>query len=168
MKAPLKAPQGPEGGFSSFKGLRTLALDLSTTSTGWAIGNGSPEAWGTIKPPAKAGVIERIAFVVDESLKLFRDFAIEAVAIEESNYARNMKVARALLGLRGALVLEFWRASGKEPAAFHRLSILKALGLKAADGKEGVIRLLAAQGYNAETEDEADAIAVLLYAFRPR
>ena len=142
-----------------------LALDLSTTATGYAIGSeGRPFAFGTIIPPKACKTLgPRLVHIVEALVELRERHSCTEVVIEEFNYLRGMPAIRALAGLRGAVLYEFSRADCVVKFA-NRPVFLKALGMPGNAKKDAVMRWAAAHGFVVRNDNEADAIAVYMGA----
>ena len=141
-----------------------LALDLSTTSTGYCIGKAGadkPKTIGTITPDRRWALEKRIAFIVGEILILMRSEAIGAVYCEALFYMRGAQAVRAIFMLHGAVAYELFNLA-KPCFYINQMSAKKSLGLKGNCKKFEVFNEIVARGIKVKNEDESDAVAVFL------
>lgn len=153
-----------------------LALDLSTTQTGWAYGSEGttrPSAWGSIKPKSKINRPDRIQEIVRDLLPFVQDPQTLRIVAEDLNVGSqqrkdgekshgNMRSVIALAELRGAIQYEAWRA-GIEVEYAHPSTVkaaLKIQGLKGLPTKDDIRIVLDRIGIETANTDESDAVAV--------
>jgi Holliday junction resolvasome RuvABC endonuclease subunit len=142
-----------------------LAIDPSTTSTGWCIYNTEldyAEDYGTIQPKVK-DPIKRIMVIRNEIKELMRVWKPELVVIEDLSVTRNAKTTKILAGLQVELEILCVHYNMLyylvRPAEWR-----KVVGIKGRDRKtqkknaiEYVKRRELADKVN---EDEADALCI--------
>jgi Holliday junction resolvasome RuvABC endonuclease subunit len=143
-----------------------VALDLSTVSTGVAIGNpGNSSALmcTTIAPKSKDST-ERafaIAEAVAEMCRECSKLGPVVLAIEELHSIRNMKTTRVLAMLLG-MVMQSTHGIVQSVVMVHQATAKSAVGAGsfAQAGKEAVQAAVSARGHAFKNADEADAVAV--------
>lgn len=155
-----------------------LALDISTTQTGYAIGaKGRRPKWGVFRPGGMPRE-ERIQFIAASVAQAVRETGCTQVVAEEisvSSYKRadgskadgNMKTAIALGEAHGAIKNELIKLRIRMTvfnlsSARAQLGIRKDLGIKGAPKKEHVQQWLRNQGMPTVNDDEADALVIWL------
>lgn len=85
-----------------------LGLDTSTTSTGFAvIDNGKLISYGTIEPPKKAELLDRIIYIEQYVKQIIKAKEIDYVVIEQLAVMRSANTTRVLAGLLYHLLVEF-------------------------------------------------------------
>ena len=151
---------------------RIIGIDPGLVTTGWGIieSNGSNLrfiACGTIAPPTKAPLSERLAFLHHELTKLIKTHQPQTAAIEETfvtaNGASTLKLGQA----RGALIVTL-AASGLPVAEYAARLVKKAIvGTGTADknqmGQMVTVLLPAAREMlTACKHDAADALAIAI------
>lgn len=149
-----------------------MALDLSTTSTGVAMGCPATPALRTltIKPhtEAKASAHERIVSVTEQVVNLYRDLQSATnsspyVVIEELASIRNGKTTKMLARLHGAVEYALKRCGAPAVMWVHQATAKARLGLPPTrSDKAAVMKRVKALGYRPSNFDEADAVAVYL------
>lgn len=88
--------------------MRTMGIDSSTTSTGWAIiDEEGIVASGVIKP--KGETIERIIEISQELCKIYRQYEPIEVHIEDLSVTRNMKTLKSLSGLLYVIITSLYK-----------------------------------------------------------
>lgn len=81
-----------------------LALDVSTTSTGYALYvGGKLTQYGFIKPTGKDWLV-RVRKMADKVTELSRDFNIDTVVIEDTFFLKNIKTVKKLCLAQGILL----------------------------------------------------------------
>lgn len=81
-----------------------LALDVSTTSTGYALYVGDKlTQYGFIKPTGKDW-LTRVRKMADKVTELSRDFNIDTVVIEDTFFLKNIKTVKKLCLAQGILL----------------------------------------------------------------
>lgn len=136
--------------------MRILALDVSLTSTGYAVGEGSDYKLGTIVPPkaAKSGM-PRLAYIRDCVLDLARGATM--VVLEGYNF--HSKTSAVMLGEIGGII----RLALFEAGIFYvevPPNTLKKYATGKGKGQKAGILVAAGNrlGYAGDNDDEADAL----------
>lgn len=81
-----------------------LALDVSTTSTGYALYVGDKlTKFGFIKPTGK-GWLVRVRKMADKVTKLDKEYSIDTVVIEDTFFLKNIKTVKKLCLAQGILL----------------------------------------------------------------
>ena len=143
-----------------------LGLDTSTTSTGFAVmENGKIISYGTIEPPKKLELLDRIIYIEEYVKQIIKAKEVDYVIIEQLAVMRSANTTRVLAGLLYHLLIEFrkrdlltvlvrpneWRAKchikGKTRPELKRNTINYVLDKYGVD----------------VNEDEADAICIAEY-----
>ena len=160
--------------------MKTLSLDLSTTATGYAIGQpgGISSQIGTILRPKRKDMEEgeMYMFFIEEICRLVTVNRIELVIAEQLNVSVNMQTTRVLAGLRGAVVYQLKKMYDLdvlffEPSKFRKTAGLDLTGLPRNKGarrqeiKHRTMELTKKMGISPEDDNQADA-ALLLKAAR--
>lgn len=88
--------------------MRTMGIDSSTTSTGWAIiDEDGIVAAGAIQP--KGQTIERIIAISKELCQIYREYEPIEVHIEDLSVTRNMKTMKSLSGLLYVILCDLYK-----------------------------------------------------------
>ena len=88
--------------------MRTMGIDSSTTSTGWAVIEGEDiVASGVIRP--KGETIERIIKISRELCQLYNEYKPKEVHIEDLSVTRNMKTLKSLSGLLYVILCDLYQ-----------------------------------------------------------
>jgi crossover junction endodeoxyribonuclease RuvC len=83
-----------------------LGLDLSSVNSGYSIFDGSNlVSYGSIIPDKKMNHSEKLAFIYDEINKLFKQFNITAVSIEDQHLRQNVDTLKLLSRIGGVAML---------------------------------------------------------------
>lgn len=145
-----------------------LAIDPSTTSTGWCIFNTDMdyyEEYGTIKPTTKEP-IRRIIEIYKQLRELIRVWKPELVVIENLSVTRNANTTKILAGLQVQIeILCVWL--NLLYAIVRPSEWRKVVGIKGKTRKEQKANAIqhVTHKYNIKVnEDEADAICIGEYA----
>lgn len=157
-----------------------LALDVSTTQTGYCIGapNTKPR-FGAIRPPASMSRTERIAYIAAEILMLAKAMRAKRVVMEQlsvTSYKRqdgtkadaNFKSAEAMAECRGVIKhvlrpLFVAVTDANMQSARARLGIRASLGIEKGGVKKAhVLQWLRNHQIPVDNGDEADAIVIWL------
>lgn len=144
-----------------------LGIDPGTRKMGWAVllpgvrGGFEVLASGTLQPPARSGLNERLGIMLDELQKLMDGHAIGALAVESAFVHKNPHTALALGQARGLpIALAASRAIPVFEYAPARVKKhLTGSGRATKEQVRQMIRILLALDH-LPPEDEADAIAV--------
>lgn len=166
---------------------RTLALDLSLNSTGWAVGMAGkpPMTTGVLRPDLKTD-IQHWRYISKSLVELAKHYDAGNIAFLEWGSSPNPQAAKANFGLRAAIMLAFDEI-GLEAQGYWESSCRKVLGInispkltaaeaedwerrrkknpkapKKRDMKVRVVEVLAAMGLIFDTHDEADAAVLLM------
>ncbi len=164
--------------------MRILAVDLSSTQTGWAVGeHGSqiPQAIGTITPPSRTKTLGgRFCFTIESLLRVYKEHKCENIVCEMLNHFRGAGTVRALAGISGALIYAHRKANHKD-VLFLRVSEARSVAGVDTSGKKKVLvkgklkgepdflkkRALArcaSLGIPAKNYDEGDAVIIFIGA----
>lgn len=84
-----------------------MAIDPSTTSTGWCIYENKPIKYGRICPNKTLEYIDRVIYILKELNALKSKYKPEIIIIEQLAVTRNAKVAQMLAGLQVAIEVMF-------------------------------------------------------------
>lgn len=145
-----------------------LAIDPSTTSTGWCIFNTDMdyyEDYGTIKPAVK-NPIRRIIEIYKQLRELIRVWKPELVVIENLSVTRNANTTKILAGLQ--LCIEMLCVSQSllytvvRPSEWRKVVGIK--GRTRVDQKANAVKYITRKYKIKVNEDEADAICIGEYA----
>jgi crossover junction endodeoxyribonuclease RuvC len=146
--------------------MRILGIDPSSAATGYGLlesggGDYAVLAYGTIKPPRRASLAEKLLAIKTGVEKLIAEFKPEEVAVENPFHARNIKTAIILGQVRGAVLVAV-AAAGSPLFEYSPLEIKKAVtGYGQAEKLQvGVmIRALLRLEDKTMEEDASDALA---------
>jgi Holliday junction resolvasome RuvABC endonuclease subunit len=144
---------------------RFLALDPSSTVTGWAVFDDDRlVAWGKIDTK-KVEYSFRFQFIVNELVKVRQEYAFQEVAAEETKFAWK---GRQIAALRIAFVsIQKWTERNKLPFRKYNVSSWKnsVLGNQHAtkDDTAATVRMIFPRLPAGLGEHEVDAIGVGLY-----
>ena len=151
---------------------KILALDLSTTCTGFCFDSEKGMEWVSVKPKGKSRE-ERIFILAQAVVDLVFVQGIETIVAEDMNYMHgpkaNLTSILAAGELRGAINF-YLQHSNKPPLEYINLSTIKQVlkirdafpGIKGQVKKEHVREWLKRKGIITKNEDESDACAVYL------
>lgn len=88
-----------------------LALDVSTTSTGYALYVGDKlTQYGFIKPTGKDWLV-RVRKMADKVAELDKEFSIDTVVIEDTFFLKNIKTVKKLCLAQGILLGQLPKAN---------------------------------------------------------
>ena len=88
-----------------------LALDVSTTSTGYALYVGDKlTKFGFIKPTGKDWLV-RVRKMADKVVELDKDYSIDTVVIEDTFFLKNIKTVKKLCLAQGILLGQLPKAN---------------------------------------------------------
>lgn len=144
-----------------------LALDTSTRSTGYCVmADKHIQAYGTIVPPKRFELLDRIIFIEKEIKELIYAKSVEFVAIEELVSFRNASSTRALLGLLMHLQIELKKKNVltmlTRPSEWRKSCGIS--GKRREEYKANAIKHVK-DVYNLNVnDDEADAICIAEWA----
>ncbi len=160
--------------------MKLLALDFSTTQTGWAFGpiekGPYPEAWGSFTAPKNhrpsriAQTVKYLgAFIRDPETVRFVAEDIAAAPFKRKDGTKgnaNFKTGLILAELRGAFQFELWNERGIELELANQstvkstLALNKSFSFKGTPNKDDLRIIFDQMGMVTENTDESDAIAV--------
>lgn len=146
--------------------MRILGIDSSTSSTGYAVLDGSKLiSYGTIKTPKKADLIDKIIYVEEHLKQIIKAKKVEVVIIEDLAVTRNAAITKALAGLLYDLLVEFRKREmlvvQVRPSQWRKTCNIK--GKKREELKQNAI-IFAKTKYGIDVnDDEADAIGIANY-----
>lgn len=147
--------------------MKILSLDLSTKSTGWAIGeNQQLLAYGCIMKNSK-NVVARIVEMKNEIDNLIRTYHIEKIIMEEVRPDYNAHTGKVLMWLQAAVVIAAYENNPKIECDFigasswrAMLSIKQGRGIKREQLKPKDIKYVQDKYNITVNDDEADAICI--------
>ena len=158
--------------------MKVLALDLSTTSTGYCIYDNEkvdygyiqhPKnkilSYGVIKPSKKQDAIDRIIYIEKEIKELIIAKEVEYVCIEELSSMRGASTTKVLATLQGHIEVELRKKDMLvikcRPSEWRKC---KVKGRTRQELKSSAIEYIKNK-YDLEVnDDEADAICIAEYA----
>lgn len=146
--------------------MNILALDLSTKSTGWAVGDDVLLAHGCITKNSK-NVIERIISMKNQIIKIIDFYKIDKIILEEVRPEFNSHTGKILIWLQAAVIIAAYQINHSIQYQFIGasewravLSIKQGRGIKRDQLKPKDIAYVKNK-YNIEVnDDEADAICI--------
>lgn len=147
--------------------MRTLSLDLSTKSSGWAVWeDNNLKSHGCIVKNSK-DVIKRITQMRNQVINLIRFYNIDKVIMEEVRPDYNTHTGKVLIWLQAAVVIAAYQLKPKIEYDFINasewraaLNIKQGKGIKRNQLKPQDIQYIKDK-YNIEVnDDEADAICI--------
>lgn len=147
--------------------MKTLSLDLSTKSSGWAIWEDNNLIMhGCIVKKSK-DVIKRIAQMRDQVISLIRFYNIDKIVMEEVRPDYNSHTGKVLIWLQAAVVIAAYELNSKIEYNFINasewraaLNIKQGRGIKRDQLKPQDIQYVKDK-YDIEVnDDEADAICI--------
>lgn len=148
--------------------MRLLGIDPGLLHTGWGIidvdGNRlSHVANGTIDPPAKAPMAERLKFILEGLNAVLADHHPDEAAVEETFVNKNPDTTLKLGLARGAALLAPALAGLPVHEYATRLVKKSVVGTGRADkGQVGMMMSVLLPGAKIAGEDAADALAVAI------
>ena len=146
-----------------------FGIDPGSIATGYGVVAvaGNRARWldsGTVRPPAKAGLAEKLQVIYDRLMELMAQHHPGYVCIEEAFYAKNVHTTLVLGHARGVAMLAA-RKSGAHVAEYSPRTVKKSVVGSGAASKEQVgymIRMLLSPPAGHDQEDACDALAVAL------
>lgn len=143
-----------------FKSNNYLALDLSSSSTGWAVyKDGSCVEHGVVKPRNKSAFFYRAvetARLVEELAKMYK---VDTVIIEELKVLKNQKTLVKLGILHGFVISKLSHLKLYYVAPSVWRSYFKCNG-KREEAKAKALTYCRANGFDVDNDDEAEAILI--------
>ena len=157
--------------------MKTLALDISSTACGWAVGKVGerPEASGAIIPLKRTPFEKRMVYICEGVLDLIEEHKVEDVLIEELAFGNNknttMGTVRMIAGTVGAVQCWIMATHSIECRFLVASHVRKNLGVDQSRPEPGTKRKdemklrtrdkLLELGYTVTTLDESDAVTWL-------
>lgn len=147
--------------------MRILSLDLSTKSSGYAIGqNGTLESHGCITASSR-DVVKRIIKMRDQLSKIIKDNKIDKIIMEQVRPEYNSHTNKVLMWLQAIVVVAAYEVNSKIEYEFigastwrAALKIKQGRGIKRESLKSQDIQYVQDK-YNIKTnDDQADAICI--------
>lgn len=148
--------------------MKTLALDLSTKSTGWAIFDGTKLIdYGNILA-SNSNVLTRISTIVEQLMIIHNKYLPQQIIVEEvlpDDVGHNSSVYKALMYLQALVAIEF-NKYGKTLEFFTASEWRKKCGIRTGRGikrdtlKAADIKFVK-DNYNLDVNDDiADAVCI--------
>lgn len=155
---------------------KILALDLSTTASGWCVGpaGGKPTAYGTIRPAldkvAAKSMASKFLLTGRAVSAMCKAHACDYVVAEELNSSIGMNTTRVLAQLAGAVMAILFAEQNKNLYFLNTSKARSAAGVdlgwhgekKAPNAKQRVADCLRLRGIKVSNMDEADAAIILI------
>lgn len=146
--------------------MTVLGLDTSTTSTGFAvIENGKLISYGTIEPPKKIDLLDRILYIEEYIKQIIKAKDVDYVVMEQLTVMRSANTTRVLAGMLYHLLLEFRKRDLLtilvRPSEWRGHCHIK--GRTRAEVKAGAMKYIIEKYGVDANEDEADAICIAEY-----
>jgi crossover junction endodeoxyribonuclease RuvC len=153
-------------------GVRVMGIDPGTQATGFGVIEAAerllaPIAWGVVRPPAGATLAERLKAVSDGLREAIATHRPDVVAVEDTFYARNVKVALTLGQARGVALVAAADA-GLEVVTYPVRTIKQAVagyGAASKDQVQTMVARLLELDEPPQPSDAADALAVAICHF---
>ena len=147
--------------------MRILSLDLSTKSSGFALGeDGSLEAHGCITASSR-DVVKRIIKMRDQLSKLIKNNKIDKIIMEEVRPEYNSHTNKVLMWLQAVIVVAAYQIDSNIEYEFvgasewrAALKIKQGRGVKRQALKPQDIQYVENKYHLAVNDDEADAICI--------
>lgn len=147
--------------------MRILSLDLSTRSSGYAIGeDGSLETHGCITASSR-DVVKRIIKMRDQLSKLIKNNKIDKIIIEEVRPEYNSHTNKVLMWLQAVIVVAAYQIDSHIEYEFvganewrAALKIKQGRGVKRQALKPQDIQYVENKYHLSVNDDEADAICI--------
>ncbi len=177
-KAPATTPS-----LTANLNIPVLALDLSSTCTGWAVGEmgKAPVITGSIRPDKKTEYTdaERFLYFWNYIQRIYTNYKCQFILAEELNHFTNARTARLLAGLAGAISVLAKKELESEVIFLNTQKSRAAIAVDLTwdivqtpkgpkkvrpDVKKRVAKRLEWFGIKGLPEDEADAAVILLAA----
>ncbi len=136
---------------------RVLALDLSSTCTGWAIGpmGENPEDTGSIKATkGDATDAERFLYFWEQIKDKYTRYGCQFILAEELNHFTNARTARLLAGLAGAISVLAKKELRSEVLFLNTSKCRAAIGVDLPEDEGDAAVILLAAGVLVETTKE--------------
>ena len=144
--------------------MRTLALDLSLNATGYAAAEDDILiSSGTLSPDKKKTQYGRIQSNLDDILSIIRTHEIDQVFIEDIAYKANQSSSKILCEQQGIVKFSILKL-GISVSTCPITAIKLFISGSGTASKQDVIKAVEARGYTPGDDNEADAIAIWLYA----
>ena len=145
--------------------MKIMAIDPSTTSTGWCIYENKPIKYGRICPNKTFEYIDRVIYILKELNALKLKYKPEIIIIEQLAVTRNAKVAQMLAGLQVAIEVMFRQEEylivEARPTEWRAYCGIK--GKKREELKQNVINYIMSKYKIKANDDTAEAICIAEY-----
>ncbi len=146
-----------------------LGIDPGIADTGWGAvedkgGKLKCLGYGSIKTKAGLPTADRLVIIAAELKKIIKQFAPDAVAIEELFFAKNVKTAMVVGQARGVILLAVQQAA-LPIAEFKPTQVKQAVAAYGAAGKAQVqkmVALILGLKELPRPDDAADALAMAI------
>lgn len=147
--------------------MRILSLDLSTKSSGYAIGqNGTLESHGCITASSR-DVVKRIIKMRDQLSKIIKDNKIDKIIMEQVRPEYNSHTNKVLMWLQAIVVVAAYEVNSKIQYEFigastwrAALKIKQGRGIKRESLKSQDIQYVQDKYNIKANDDQADAICI--------
>ncbi len=109
-----------------------LGIDPGTAVTGYGVITGEPPGpfscleYGTIRSASKAALSQRLKKIYDDVSELLQRYPLDAVALEDVFYGKNIQTAMKLGQARGAVIIAAMNA-GVDVATYAARDVKQAL-----------------------------------------
>jgi crossover junction endodeoxyribonuclease RuvC len=149
--------------------LRLLALDLSLTSSGWALPDGEVVASGTLRPGSKLSGAARLAWVCDRVVELVGegDERVSLVLLEGYSFGSQGRATFSIGELGGAVRMTLFRLG--VPFVEVPPAVLKKFAVGSGQASKDEVLLAAARRggdmFVGSSNDEADAFWLLVAGY---
>lgn len=149
--------------------LRVMGIDPGTQATGFGVIEAAerlltPIAWGVVRSPPRAPLAERLKAMSDGLREAIATYRPAIVAVEDTFYARNVKVALTLGQARGVALVAAADA-GLEIVTYSARTIKQAVsgyGAASKDQVQAMVAHLLGLEEPPRPPDAADALAVAI------
>jgi Holliday junction resolvasome RuvABC endonuclease subunit len=148
--------------------MKTLALDPSTSETGYCISeDGYILKLGTIKPASSLDLIEKLIYIKEEMVRIVLDEHIDDLILEDI-YLKFFTSYSALAKLQGALITKWWEIRFSKPVLYGKANEMRRIvGIKGNAKKAEIMRELNKNlGTHFTNDNIADAVVLTLAYFK--
>ena len=139
-----------------------MAIDPSTTSTGWCIYENKPIEYGRICPNKTLEYIDRVIYILKELNALKSKYKPEIIIIEQLAVTRNAKVAQMLAGLQVAIEVMFRQEEylivEARPTKWRAYCGIK--GKKREELKQNAVNYIMSKYKIKVNDDEAESVCI--------
>jgi len=121
--------------------MRTLALDVSTVATGWAVFEDDKLIdWGVINPNSELLEGSKAYFVSQTVAVVMEVYRPDEVTIEDTFFLKNVNTLKVLNRIAGQIQHAWFKFSGKEAVFYMAMTARKDFpGLKGNSEKEEIV-----------------------------